>query len=90
MDLPKPNDAQDGFTVFHTLWTAAITVAGAVVAFFTKRLIDQVDAKADQCDVDDLKEDFRSLLVRQDQHHKDNTERLDMIILELGRNIGRR
>lgn len=90
MDLPKPNDAQDGFTVFHTLWTAAITVAGAIVAFFTKRLVDQVDSKADQSDVDDLKQNMRDFLsreererIRQDSQHAQNTLRLDTIILEL-------
>lgn len=91
MDSPKPNDVQDGFTVFHTLWTAAITVGGAIVAFFTKRLVDQVDAKADQCDVDDLKQAMRDFLgreererTRQDTQHAQNTARLDTIILELG------
>lgn len=73
------------FQVAHTIWTAVITIAGAVVAFFTKRLVDQVDAKADKCDVVELQEDFRALLNRQDQQHRDNTERLDKIIWELGR-----
>lgn len=71
------------FQVAHTVWTAVITVAGAIVAFFTKRLVDQVDQKADQCDVDELRRDFRDLLARGDQQHRDNTERLDKIIMEL-------
>lgn len=71
--------------MFHALWTGAITVGGAIVAFFTKRLVDQVDAKADKCDVDDLKDAMKILFARQDDQHRQNTERLDTIILELGR-----
>lgn len=91
MESPKPDDLQNGFTVFHTLWTAAITVAGGIVAFFTKRLVDQVDAKADKCDVDELKQNIKDFIARSDNQHASNTSRLDTIILELGgRNNERR
>lgn len=73
------------FQSFHTLWTAAITIAGAIVAFFTKRLVDEVDQKADQCDVDDLKRDFKDFMATQADQHKSNTDRLDRIIMELNR-----
>jgi len=79
-------DPQTSFQIFHTTWTAVITVAGAIVAFFTKRLVDQVDGKADKCDVEELREMHRDLLLRQDQQHRDNTQRLDKIIMELGGN----
>lgn len=85
MDSPKPSDVQDGFAVFHTFWTAAITIAGAVVAFFTKRLVDEVDSKADKCDLDSLEQRFERFLESQDAKHNSNTERLDTIIFELGR-----
>lgn len=70
------------------------------MAFFTKRLIDDVDQKADksdvdrvvgqvgqkadQCDLDELKRDIKGFLERQDRQHESNTERLDKIIMELG------
>lgn len=53
------------------------------MAFFTKRLIDEVDKKADQSDVDELKEDLKILFARQDEQHKSNTERLDRIIMAM-------
>jgi hypothetical protein len=69
----------------HTVWTSIITIAGAVVAFFTKRTFDQIDSKADKCDVEDLKEDLKTLLARNDRQHESNTQRLDKIIMELRR-----
>lgn len=72
------------FQILHTAWTALITVAGAIVAFFTKRLVDQVDGKADQREVNDLKQDIKDFLQQQREQHQSNTERLDMIIMELG------
>jgi hypothetical protein len=78
-------DPQSGFQIVHTAWTGIITVAGGIVAFFTKRLFDQVDAKADKCDVEDLKQDIKDFITRQDGQHQANTERLDRIIMELGR-----
>jgi hypothetical protein len=79
-------DPQTGFQVFHTTWTAIITVAGAIVAFFTKRTFAQLDAKADKCDVDDLKRDIKDFIERQDRNHESNTKRLDQIILHIGTN----
>jgi hypothetical protein len=79
-------DPQSGFQIAHTVWTGTITVAGAIVAFFTKRLFDQVDAKADKCDVDDLKKDIKDFIERQDRNHESNTKRLDQIILHIGTN----
>jgi hypothetical protein len=78
-------DPQSGFQIFHTTWTAVITVAGGIVAFFTKRLVDQVDQKADKSDVTDLKQDIREFMQAQAEQHKSNTGRLDQIIMELGR-----
>lgn len=70
--------------IVHMFWTAAITVAGAVVAFFTKRLVDEVDKKADQATVDEIKKDIDALFARQDKQHESNTLRLDQIIIRLG------
>jgi hypothetical protein len=78
-------DPQTGFQLVHTAWTAVITVAGGIVAFFTKRLVDQVDAKADKCDVEELKQDIKDFISQQAQQHAGNTDRLDRIIMELGR-----
>lgn len=85
-------DPNNDFQIVHTLWTALITVGGLIVAFFTKRLVDQVDKKADQNVVNELKEDIKAILARQDvQHarqdvqHASNSARLDQIIMELGR-----
>lgn len=78
-------DPQSDLTVLHTIWLAATTIGGAIVAFFTKRLVDQVDTKADQADVDALRNDFQQMLARQDRQHQGNTDRLDRIIMELGR-----
>lgn len=78
-------DPQSSFQLLHTAWTGIITVAGGVVAFFTKRLFDQVDAKADKSDVNDLKAIYRDFIARQDIQHANNTARLDQIIMELGR-----
>lgn len=72
------------FQIVHTLWTAAITVGGAIVAFFTKRLIDDVDQKADKSELTELKQTFKEFLERQDRQHQGNTDRLDKIIMELG------
>jgi hypothetical protein len=79
--MADPSD----FQIAHTIWTAVITIAGAIVAFFTKRLIDEVDKKADGRDVAEMKQDLRDLLARQDQQHRDNTSRLDTIIMGLRR-----
>jgi hypothetical protein len=73
------------FQIFHSLWTGVITVAGGIVAFFTKRLVDQVDQKADREEVDTLRDDIRDWRQEQERQHRSNTERLDQIILELGR-----
>lgn len=77
------------FQIVHTAWTAAITIGGAIVAFFTKRLVDEVDKKAEQCDIDELKRDIRDFLERQERQHDSNTKRLDTILLELGQRNGR-
>jgi hypothetical protein len=79
------DDPQSGIQLFHTWWSAVITVAGAIVAFFTKRLVDEIDEKADRCDVADLRQDIRDFLDRQERQHESNTKRLDQIIMELGR-----
>ena len=85
--MDDPQGASQAVQTIHTIWTAVITVAGGIVAFFTKRLVDQVDAKADKCDVDDLNTRFEKLLARQDDQHRDNSRRLDAIILALGARI---
>lgn len=77
-------DPQTGLQLVHTLWTAAITVAGGIVAFFTKRLVDDVAQKADKSEISDLKTTIRDFLERQDRQHQGNTDRLDKIIMELG------
>lgn len=68
------------FQIFHSLWTGVITVAGGIVAFFTKRLVDQVDQKADQSEVDDLKLDLKTFIAQQQLQHQGNTARLDQVI----------
>jgi hypothetical protein len=82
------DDPQNGLQAIHTIWTGVITVAGGIVAFFTKRLIDTVDQKADKSEVDELKASIRDMLDRQDSQHASNTSRLDHILLTLsdGRN----
>lgn len=82
------DDPQTGLQVFHITWTAVTTVLGAIVAFFTKRLVDEVKEKADKCDVDDLKQDIKDFIERQDRQHRDNTARLDQILLNM--NMGNR
>jgi hypothetical protein len=79
------DDPQTGIQIFHTVWTAVITVAGAIVAFFTKRTIDEIDQKADRSEVTSIKQDIRDFMVAQAEQHKSNTSRLDQIIMELGR-----
>jgi hypothetical protein len=79
------DDPQTGIQIFHTVWTAVITVAGAIVAFFTKRTIDEIDQKADRSEVTSIKQDIRDFIVAQAEQHKANTTRLDQIIMELGR-----
>lgn len=74
---------QTNFQVFHTLWTAAITVGGGVVAFFTKRLFDVIDGKAEKTDLDELRAAIKGFVERQDRYHESNTQRLDKIIMEL-------
>jgi len=69
-----------GFETIHTLWTAVITVAGGIVAFFTKRLVDEVDKKAERVDVEKLEKGIAMLLDRQDRQHESNTRRLDNIM----------
>jgi len=78
-------DPQSGFEFGHAVWTGLLTVAGSFVAFFTKRLVDQVDGKADKTEVEELREGLKESLARQERHHQSNTERLDRIIIELGR-----
>ena len=77
------SDPQSDFQTVHTVWTGLITVAGAIVAFFTKRTFDSIDGKADKCDVEELKQDLKDLLSRNDRQHESNTQRLDKIIMEL-------
>lgn len=85
MDSPNPTDVKDGITTFHTLWTAAITAAGGIVVFFTKRTFDRLDAKADRCDVDNLKRDIKDFIESQNDRHESNTQRLDQIIMTMGK-----
>lgn len=77
------NDPQNEFQLVQAIWTGAITVAGGIVAFFTKRLVDAVDQKANRSEVDALKADFKELLARQDRHHESNVQRLDQILMEI-------
>jgi hypothetical protein len=84
MSEPTPSD----FQIAHTIWTATITVGGAIVAFFTKRLVDTVDQKADLADVQDLKNTLRDYIERQERQHDGTTRRLDQIIFELGQRNG--
>lgn len=67
----------------HTLWSGALTLAGTVVAFATKRLYKEVDEKADSKVVEQRfaqqADAIKLLITRQDEQHKANTERLDRI-----------
>jgi hypothetical protein len=84
------DDPSTGVWSLTHVWLGATTIAGTIVAFFTKRLVDTVDGKADQKEVDELKTDFKTWLARQDQRDRDaaqreearhqaNTQRLDSI-----------
>lgn len=94
--MPEPvND----LNALHILWTTAITIAGAIVAFFTKRLVDEVDSKADKTEItavrrdledkadaseiSSLKEDVKALFARQDAHHASSVQRLDQVLMLL-------
>jgi hypothetical protein len=84
------DDPQSALQTVHTIWTAAITVGGAVVAFFTKRLVDEVDRKADKAEVDELKATIRDMMDQQRRQHEGNTSRLDHILLTLSSDRNRR
>lgn len=84
------DDPSTGFWSVTHVWLSVTTLAGAVVAFFTKRLVDEVDSKADKEALNELKTDFKTWLARQDQRdreaaqreearHQANTQRLDSI-----------
>jgi len=53
------------------------------VAFFTKRLVDKVDQKADKSDIEDVKLTIRDFLERNANQHESNTRRLDQILMTL-------
>jgi hypothetical protein len=74
------DDPQTTIAAAHTVWDTLITVGGLIVAFFTKRVVDSVDKKADQCDVDELKQDFKDWMKAQAEQHNANSRRLDTII----------
>jgi len=84
------NDPQVALQAVHYIWTAVITAGGAIVAFFTKRLVDEVDRKADKSEVDELKQDIKDFLERNATQHTDNTKRLDQILLTLSDRRNRR
>lgn len=84
--MADPSELQ----TIHTFWTATITVGVAIVAFFTKRLINEVDKKADKSELNDLKEVVSDFLERQDRQHAANTGRLDQILLTLSERRDRR
>lgn len=80
----------------HTLWSSALTAAAAIIAFFMHRLVGDVDGKADKDIVearfsahtqrlDAQGSALQTLLERQDDQHRQNTDRLDKILLEVSR-----
>lgn len=81
------DDPSTGFWSVSHIWLSIITVLGVIVTFFTKRVIDELDSKADQKDVDRMSADMRVLVSNQTAQHAANTQRLDDIYrLLVGRN----
>jgi hypothetical protein len=80
------DDPQTTIQVTHTVWETLNSLGGLIVAYFVKRVIDQVDKKADKGDLEDLKTDFREWMKQQGEQHRANTARLDTIIDRVGGN----
>lgn len=80
----------------QTLWNAALAVIAGLLSFFLHRFSQNVDEKADK-DVVDARfaahtqrldaqgGALQTLLERQDDQHRQNTDRLDKILLEVSR-----
>ena len=79
------NDPTTDFWSLNHIWLTLITVLGAIVTFFTRRVIEEVDHKANKDELDELKADFKAMLISQTAQHNANTVRLDQILLELTR-----
>lgn len=77
--------SQESADALQLVWRSAITIGGAVVAFFVKRLIDEVDKKADKSEIEEMRQTMNNFMERQENYHQTNTARLDTIIMELGR-----
>ena len=77
-------------TILHWalgLWSGLLTVLGALVGWSWNKMNSQIDGKADQEDVDQLRESFREQQEVQERMHRENRERLDDIyqLLATGR-----
>lgn len=81
----------------HTLWNGVLSAVAGIMAFFTLRLVKDVDEKADETSVkmrfeahaqrlDAQGDALHTLLERQDKQHSDNTARLDQILQATLRN----
>ena len=79
------DDPSTGVWSFTHVWLGVTTIAGTIVAFFTKRLVDTVDGKAEKTDLEKLENRFEQLLAAQTAQHTANTTRLDQILIELTR-----
>lgn len=92
--MDDPGNAPTSFAVVHSLWSTFLTGFGALIVWNGRRLIGQVDKKADQEDLaahrEDTKERFKAMqdtinesIKNQASQHQENSRRLDTILLAI-------
>lgn len=100
MSVEDPGQASGAFQVLHGIWTTILTGFGLLLMWNGRRLVNQVDGKAEKKDLDDHKEsvdkrfeamqnELHRMIDAQGKQHEQNSGRLDTILLELSRGSGR-
>lgn len=71
----------------HTVWNLILSAGGIVGGFFFKRLFDTLDKKADKETMDQrfltMQQSISDSINHNREMHRDNTERLDRIMLAI-------
>jgi hypothetical protein len=79
-----PNGEDSLIHTIHTIWSAILSgmfaILAGIVGMFGRRLLGELDRKADKDDVDQLRNDFQASMESQERMHRENRLRLDRIL----------
>ena len=78
-------DSGDMFQIFHSIWSAVLTLLGGLILWNLKSMKSDIDSKAQKDEVSQLREDIADWKKEQWDMHRDNTRRLDKVLDHLAR-----